>query len=464
MQRSWKKVLLLCLAAVTGAVAANKPPTTFEVLAQMPQCAQTCVLGAVTNSSCSMTDLNCVCVTDDLQAAATECIKQNCSIKQGLFTMNLTQTSCNAPVRNAQRPYVIMSDTLGVFIGVSVLQRILAKLYWKLGIEKDDWCILVTTVLFVVPSLVINVYGLVGNGMGMDIWTLPFDTITHFSSWFHAMSVLYFTQISLIKLTLLFFYLRVFPVTSARYMIIGTMIFNCLYGVIYALVTIFQCLPVGYLSVRWDHEHEGSCINLNAMTWSNAGISIAVDVWMLCIPLLQVKSLQLDWKKKIGAGLMFLAGTAFTIISVIRLRVLVKFNYTENPTWTYIEISKWSTLEIAVGVICTCMPSYRLLFVRAFPRVFNSRHQFTPNESSNSSGSYSKNGKLQQDTFNSSQTGGTAKRTESRTVIHDRSYGIQFDDLDDDDGSVDQTGMVYMRPLDLTSESKISRSERPHSI
>jgi hypothetical protein len=161
---------------------------------------------------------------------------------------------------------VILNNTLGVVIGISFLQRILVKLYWKLGLAADDWCVLLTMVLFTVPSLAINVHGLVANGMGLDIWTLPYDSITRFGSWFHAMAVLYFTQISLIKLSALFFYKRVFNVANTRYIIIGTMILNCLYGLIYATVTIFQCLPVGYLSIRWDGEHEGSCINLQAMT------------------------------------------------------------------------------------------------------------------------------------------------------------------------------------------------------
>ncbi|KAH8898896.1 hypothetical protein GQ53DRAFT_614295, partial [Thozetella sp. PMI_491] len=327
---------------------------------------QTCVVDAVMNSTCPPTNQTCVCVNDNLQAAAKDCIMQKCTVKEALFTMNLTQSTCGAPVRDSRYSYIVLNDTLGTFIGISVLQRILTKLYWKLNIDIDDWCILITMVLFTTPSLAINVYGLVGNGMGLDIWTVPFDMITKFSSWFHAMSVLYFTQISLVKLSVLFFYLRVFNVSSARRIIIGTMIFNCVYGVIYIIVTIFQCLPVGYLSVMWDGEHQGRCINLSAMTWSNASISIAVDVWMLCIPLVQIRSLQLKLRAKIGAALMFFAGTAFTIISIIRLHTLVKFGYTDNPTWAYMEVSTWSTTEIAIGMICACMPSYRLLAVKLF--------------------------------------------------------------------------------------------------
>jgi hypothetical protein len=52
-------------------------------------------------------------------------------------------------------------------------------------------------------------------------------------------------------------------------------------------------------------RHEGSCLNINAIAWANAIISILLDVWMLAIPLWQLKGLQLDWKKKLGVGMMF---------------------------------------------------------------------------------------------------------------------------------------------------------------
>lgn len=38
-------------------------------------------------------------------------------------------------------------------------------------------------------------------------------------------------------------------------------------------------------------------------------MSIALDVWMLAIPLWQLRGLKLHWKKKIGVAAMFIVGT-----------------------------------------------------------------------------------------------------------------------------------------------------------
>ena len=50
-------------------------------------------------------------------------------------------------------------------------------------------------------------------------------------------------------------------------------------------------------------------LNKNAIGWANAAISVALDLWMIAIPLWQIRSLNLHWKKKIGVVIMFLVGT-----------------------------------------------------------------------------------------------------------------------------------------------------------
>ena len=55
----------------------------------------------------------------------------------------------------------------------------------------------------------------------------------------------------------------------------------------------------------------------------------------------------------------------------MRLQSLILFANSMNPTWDNWNVAWWSTIEIATGLICTCLPSVRLILVRLFPRVFS---------------------------------------------------------------------------------------------
>jgi hypothetical protein len=50
-------------------------------------------------------------------------------------------------------------------------------------------------------------------------------------------------------------------------------------------------------------------LNSNAIGWANAAISIALDLWMIAIPMWQIRNLNLHWKKKVGVAVMLLVGT-----------------------------------------------------------------------------------------------------------------------------------------------------------
>lgn len=62
-------------------------------------------------------------------------------------------------------------------------------------------------------------------------------------------------------------------------------------------------------------------------------------------------------------------------MSILRLQSLISFAATNNSTWEFFSVSLWSTIEIAVGMICACLPTVRLLFVRLFPILGGSTYQ-----------------------------------------------------------------------------------------
>ena len=214
------------------------------------------------------------------------------------------------PLRDRGATYDTTSIILAVISCSIVAARIVFKLLATRSLASDDIVVLVL-VIVAVPSVVITHYGTTPNGVGRDIWTLSPKTITDFLFYFYIMAIFYFTQVMMVKLCLLLFYLRIFPGTTVRRLLWGTVGFTILFGVVFFFLAIFQCTPISHFWNHWDGEHEGHCRDLNAIAWANAGISIALDVWMLAIPLAQLKTLNLHWKKKIGVGLMFGVGTLY---------------------------------------------------------------------------------------------------------------------------------------------------------
>lgn len=120
--------------------------------------------------------------------------------------------------------------------------------------------------------------------------------------------VLYFTQIFTVKLSILAFYLRLFPGTLIRRLIWVTIFVLMGLIVIYDLITLLQCQPISHYWLGWTKETEGHCLDINALVWANATCSIILDFWMLGLPLSQLRNLQLHWRKKIGVALMFGVG------------------------------------------------------------------------------------------------------------------------------------------------------------
>lgn len=59
-----------------------------------------------------------------------------------------------------------------------------------------------------------------------------------------------------------------------------------------------------------------------------------------------------------------------TIVSILRLRSLVQFATSQNPTWDQFDIAFWTTLEVPTGIICCCLPAIRLILIKTFPRLF----------------------------------------------------------------------------------------------
>lgn len=187
-----------------------------------------------------------MCQDAPLLASVTTCVKQNCTVTNQLATKNVTSTLCGAPVRDAGPSYNVLSIALGCISAAVLLLRLGYKLLVAhVPLGWDDGAIM-ATLAFGVPGTVITSLGTIPNGLGRDTWTLTAAQITDFVHYFYFMEWLYFVSLGFLKLSLLFFYLKIFPQKGIRTVLWATIAYTVLWTVIFALLAVFNCNPISF--------------------------------------------------------------------------------------------------------------------------------------------------------------------------------------------------------------------------
>lgn len=145
-------------------------------------------------------------------------------------------------------------------------------------------------------------------------------------------------------------------------------------SVLFILLQIFQCLPVDAIWRSWkgDYPDPYHCLDVNSLVYAAAGCGIAQDLTILVLPLPLILRLHTTWRRKASIMVMFSLGIFVLVTSCIRLRYLITFARSTNPSWDFFDTSVWSAFEVAVSVIAASLPAIRLYLVRAWPRVFSS--------------------------------------------------------------------------------------------
>lgn len=279
------------------------------------------------------------------------------------------------PVKNLVAQYTTISHSLTGLVIVFVAVRVIYKRFLTaLGLGPDDW-VMVVVALLCVPCTILNAK-LAEHGVGRDVWTLTPTDITDFGVVLWFATLFYYAEIALLKASMLLFYLRIFPSAGFRRVVWATLVVVGLYGLAFILAQLFQCWPISDNWTKWKlrpSDPRAKCVDTIAIATSNSAISIALDIWMLCLPLVSVRRLNVSLHKKVAIASMFAVGALVTVVSVVRLIFLTQFRNSNNLTFDYTAALVWSTVEIATGVICACMPTVRLILIRVWPRIFDSR-------------------------------------------------------------------------------------------
>ncbi|KAK5174363.1 uncharacterized protein LTR77_001443 [Saxophila tyrrhenica] len=200
----------------------------------------------------------------------------------------------------------------------------------------------------------------IDTGLGKDTWTLSPQSINDVLKYFWIGEMIYIFCVTSTRQSILLFYLRIFPSSvssSFRRICLVTMGVFIVSPIVFLFTIIFQCNPVSYTWTRWDGVTEGHCINVLAQIIAGSTLNTFYDLVVFILPIPRLLKVQISTRKKVGLIMTFLVGLFVTLCSVIRLSLIIRWQATTNPTWTYNPIALWSSIECNVGIICACIPA-----------------------------------------------------------------------------------------------------------
>ena len=105
------------------------------------------------------------------------------------------------------------------------------------------------------------------HGLGQDVWNLSFDNITYISyvsfkstdnqhpdkpQLFFWDELIYLSALPITKISILLFYLRIFPRQGFKYCVYALIAANVGYLISFEVISIWQCRPIDAAWKRWD--------------------------------------------------------------------------------------------------------------------------------------------------------------------------------------------------------------------
>ncbi|KFY81010.1 hypothetical protein V499_00204 [Pseudogymnoascus sp. VKM F-103] len=243
---------------------------------------------------------------------------------------------------------ILASITVGARISTRLIRGAAFQLWW------DDYSILFGLIFSFI--LAITEIEAVVNGYGEHAGDLGPDQAAVALKWFYLAQIFYKLVVTFNKLSLLLFYLRIFPSKTFRALTwIGLAVVGAT-GITFIAGTIWQCHPLPYF---WDKRIKGGHCIRSAPWWqSYSAIQIATDVFILVVPIPSLASLPLKLRHKLGLIGCFSLGGFVCISTIVRLTTLAS-SAGKDPTYDPIPATNWSVIEANIGLICACLPSLK---------------------------------------------------------------------------------------------------------
>ncbi|KAF5597686.1 hypothetical protein FPANT_4017 [Fusarium pseudoanthophilum] len=342
-----KVLFLLCLAGLT---------TAFS-LSDVPSCAIPCILETMDSAGESKASIRSMCDDPAFQTDVLGCVTGTCTAQELQGFVHLGKELCEMPMQDNRQEYravIIVFATLSFFFVVlRVASKITTKNTWG---ADDTWA--VVTFFILIPFTVFTLLA-IQHGVGLATPLYTKNDLSHALKEIFIFHHLYVCGLAAAKTSILFFYLRVFQGTAFRVLVWMTHAFNALSTIALLILGLTLGRAVTYLLA--DTEDTVSNIdkfsNSLKIVMAHCVVNLALDIWMLILPMTQLYDIGLKLNKKINVMAMFGLGI-FLVRTILQSQLLAD---PEEAQTGQQQVVLWACIETYMGAIVACVPSTRQL-------------------------------------------------------------------------------------------------------
>ncbi|KAL8974748.1 MAG: hypothetical protein Q9197_001010 [Variospora fuerteventurae] len=267
---------------------------------------------------------------------------------------------------------------------LAVIARLLSRYLAHAGFWYDDLWVVISLLLSYGPIICVLI-SQGTNGFGRHIWALQDPKYTNrFMEILYIYAIFFYLSSTAIKICILLFYRRIFPVRELKLALQIAMGIVIAYFIGSVLSLIFQCAPI---DKYWNREKPGSCVNGDVVLIVPGAINAVLNFLIIALPIPLLWKLRTTVSQKSVLTGIFVCAGFVCIISIIRLVVLSRLHHAD-VTWNFVNSAIWSTAEPCMGVVSACIPSLRPLVALITRGTHKVRSQSSDRTSS--SGAYSK--------------------------------------------------------------------------
>ncbi|KAJ5777170.1 lactate/malate dehydrogenase alpha/beta C-terminal domain family protein [Penicillium odoratum] len=259
-------------------------------------------------------------------------------------------------VTDKAKEIIIVTTVLGVLAIISVALRVYARVYSKLYLGIDEYLILLALFLSCGISVIFD-YTAAVTGVGDPKYQPTLDaTVFALKTNFACENAQIFTM-GLIKVSILFFYRRIFGI-SPKFVRASNVLIVLIstFTLAIMLAVIFSKWPV---YAQWD-PYAPYNMNASAVLICYVVGNSAFDILTLALPIAAVQTLRMDQSKKLFMTVIFSLGSTCMAASLVRLYYAVKWvgtTATANSLFEapFIDNILWAMIEPPVFIVVVSM-------------------------------------------------------------------------------------------------------------